>query len=327
LRVAAIDIGTNTVLLLIAEVGDDEGVVPIVERAEITRLGQGVDRARTLAPEAVERTLACLRDYAAEIAAHEVARLDVVGTSAMRDAAAATAGPGREFIERARALLGVAPRVISGDEEASLAFAGGVAGLGLSGEVTAFDIGGGSTEIIRGQLERGAAQVSKRQSVDMGSVRLFERHVRADPPSATEIAAVQAFVLDQLLPHAPPPAGQSLVGMAGTVTTVAAVARGIAPYDPAQIHGARLSLREIAETSRRLRQLPLAERKQLTGLEEKRADVIPIGAVILETIVGWAHADEIVVSDRGVRWGVALQLAKSLLTSAAKEGQRHGPVT
>ena len=317
MRVAAIDIGTNTVLLLIAEVGPGGGLVPIVERAEITRLGQGVDRARVLAPAAVERTLACLRDYAAEIARHDVARLDVVGTSAMRDAGAASGGSGGDFVESACAILGTAPRVVTGDEEAWLAFSGGLAGLGLSGGVTAFDIGGGSTEIIRGEL-RGGALVAQRQSVDMGSVRLFERHVRADPPSAMEMSVVRAFVLDQLLPLSPPPSGQPLVGMAGTVTTMAAVARGIAPYDPARIHGARLALREIVETTRKLCELPLAARKAVTGLEEKRADVIPVGAIILETIVLWARVEEIVVSDRGVRWGVALQLAKGLLESAAK---------
>ena len=320
MRVAAIDIGTNTVLLLIAEVGENGGLVPIVDRAEITRLGQGVDRARALAPAAVERTLACLRDYAAEIDKHAVAGLDVVGTSAMRDAAAARSGPGADFMEGARAILGTPPRVISGDDEASLAFSGGLAGLGLSGAVTAFDIGGGSTEIIRGQVDGAVVRLAERQSVDMGSVRLFERHVRSDPPSTMEMAAVRTFVLDQLLLLTPPPSGQPLVGMAGTVTTVAAVARGIAPYDPARIHGVRLSLREIAETARQLRELPLAERKQLTGLEEKRADVIPVGAVILETIVGWARAEEIVVSDRGVRWGVAMQLAKTLLAGTAKSG-------
>ena len=154
----------------------------------------------------------------------------------------------------------------------------------------------------------------------MGSVRLFERHVRSDPPSAMEMSVVRAFVLDQLLPVPPPPSGQPLVGMAGTVTTMAAVARGIDPYDPARIHGARLTLREIAETARKLCELPLAERKKLTGLEEKRADVIPVGAVILETIVAWARTEEIVVSDRGVRWGVALQLAKGLLESAVQSG-------
>jgi exopolyphosphatase/guanosine-5'-triphosphate,3'-diphosphate pyrophosphatase len=246
-----------------------------------------------------------------------VERLDVVGTSAMRDAAAAS-GPGAHFMESARAVLGTAPRVISGAEEASLAFAGGLHGLGLSGEVTAFDIGGGSTEIIRGNLAAGPAHIAQRQSLDMGSVRLLERHVRSDPPSVAEMAEVLAFVSAELALLAPPPARQPLVGMAGTVTTVAAVAREIAPYDPAQIHGARLSLADIAETGRRLCALPLAARKKLTGLEEKRADVIPVGAAILEAIVRWARAEEIVVSDRGVRWGVALQLAETQLTGGGK---------
>lgn len=310
MRVAAIDIGTNTVLLLIAEVGEGGELVPIVDSAQITRLGQGVDRTRALLPEAVERTLTCLEGYAGVIAEHGVTQLDVVGTSAMRDAAASQ-GPGADFVARAARILGTTPRVVSGDEEAVLAFSGGLVGLGLSGPVTAFDIGGGSTEIIRGQVEGRAARITQRQSVDMGSVRLFERHVKSDPPSAAEMSTVRAFVLDQLSPLPPPPSGQPLIGMAGTVTTTAAVARGIDPYDPVRIHGMRLTQREIAATARTLRELALVERKKLTGLEEKRADVIPVGAVILETIVDWACAEEIVVSDRGVRWGVALQLAKN----------------
>jgi exopolyphosphatase/guanosine-5'-triphosphate,3'-diphosphate pyrophosphatase len=318
LRVAAIDIGTNTVLLLVAEVGNDGGIVPIVERAEITRLGQGVDKSRTLAPEAVERTLECLRDYAGEIARHDVSRIDVVGTSAMRDAAASSDETGGGFIFRAQAILGTAPRVVSGDEEAVLAFSGGLAGLGVAGAVTAFDIGGGSTEVIRGHVDGGAVRIMARQSVDMGSVRLFERHVQTDPPSVEEMGALAAFVTAQLAPLKPPPRGEPLVGMAGTVTTIAAIARGIDPYDPARIHGMRLSRREIADTARVLRKLPLAERKKLGGLEEKRADVIPVGAAILDTIIAWAGADEIVVSDRGVRWGVALQLARNALHRAAQ---------
>ncbi len=312
MRVAAIDIGTNTVLLLIAEVKESGGLVPVVDRAEITRLGQGVDRARALAPEAVERTLRCLADYAAVIRAHGVDRTDVVGTSAMRDAG----GPGEknEFVERAADILGVAPRVVSGDEEASLAFAGGLLDLGLEGDVTAFDVGGGSTEIIRGRLSNGRAEVHERKSLDIGSVRLFERHVRSDPPSATETSVVRAFVLDQLLGLAPPPEGRPLVGMAGTVTTLAAVARGLDPYDPNRIHGMRLGAGEIASVGQRLGKLTVAERKTVAGLEPKRADVIPVGAIIVEAVVAWARAREVIVSDRGVRWGLALELARSLGT-------------
>jgi exopolyphosphatase/guanosine-5'-triphosphate,3'-diphosphate pyrophosphatase len=305
LRVAAIDIGTNTVLLLIAEVGEGGVLVPILDRAEITRLGQGVDRTRALAPEAVERTLACLSRYAEDIARHEVDRLDIAGTSAMRDAS-----NGGEFIARASSILGMAPRVVSGDEEASLTFTGGLLGLGIAGDVVAFDVGGGSTELISGRVTGSTSEVRERRSLDMGSVRLFERYVRSDPPSSMEMSAVRAFVLDQLLGVAPPARGRPLVGMAGTVTTLAAVAQGIAPYDPAKVHGMRLAAGEVAATARRLTELSLAERRGVAGLEPKRADVIPVGAAIVEAILGWARADEIIVSDRGVRWGLALELAR-----------------
>jgi exopolyphosphatase/guanosine-5'-triphosphate,3'-diphosphate pyrophosphatase len=315
LRVATIDIGTNTVLLLIVEVREDGSLVPIVDRAEITRLGQGVDRTHALAPEAVERTLACLSDYAAEIARSGAERVGVVGTSAMRDAAGGRAGDGKnEFIDRAAAILGVAPRVVSGADEASLAFAGGLLGLGLEGDVVAFDVGGGSTELIRGSTSGGAVQVHERTSLDVGSVRLYERHVRSDPPSSIEMAEVRTAVLDQLRGLVPPPSGRPLVGMAGTVTTLAAVARGIEPYDPKRVHGMRLGAAEIAETARRLNGLPVAERKTVRGLEPKRADVIPVGAAIVEAVIGWARASEIVVSDRGVRWGLALELSREFST-------------
>jgi exopolyphosphatase/guanosine-5'-triphosphate,3'-diphosphate pyrophosphatase len=308
-RVAAIDIGTNTVLLLIAEARDG-GLVPILDRAEITRLGQGVDRTRTLAPEAIERTLACLSDYAKDIREHRVDKLAVAGTSAMRDAGA-TRGDKADFVGRATAILGVEPRVVSGDEEANLTFAGGMLGLGLEGDVVAFDVGGGSTELIFGAVNASEAKVRRRTSLDVGSVRLSERHVESDPPSATEMSAVRAFVDDQLRSVAPPESIPTLVGMAGTVTTLAAVARGIDPYDPEKVHGMRLGAREIAETSRRLTRLPLAERKIVRGLQPKRADIIPVGAAIVEAVVDWARAREIVVSDRGVRWGLALDLARS----------------
>jgi exopolyphosphatase/guanosine-5'-triphosphate,3'-diphosphate pyrophosphatase len=300
-RVAAIDIGTNTVLLLIAERDSSGALVSVIDRATITRLGQGVDQTRALAPEAIERTLSCLGDYAAEIANHGVRVVDAVGTSAMRDAKSDA------FIERARQILGVAPRVIPGDEEATLSFAGGLLGLGLTGPVTAFDIGGGSTEVIVGTASAtGDAKIERRKSVDVGSVRLFERQVHTDPPSAAEMSAVAKAVMDQLQAIPRPPPGQPLVGMAGTVTSVAAIARSVEPYDPNRIHGMRLSLGEVAETARRLASVGLAERKRVTGLEPKRADVIPVGAAIMHQVLTWAGATEVIVSDRGLRWGVAL---------------------
>jgi exopolyphosphatase/guanosine-5'-triphosphate,3'-diphosphate pyrophosphatase len=311
LRVATIDIGTNTVLLLVAERRDQGELLPVVERAQITRLGQGVDRTRSLSKEAVERTLECLATYAAEIQRIGVDAVDVVGTSAMRDVARAGSS-GQEFIQRTTELFGGPPRVISGEEEAALTFAGGVYGLGLEGEVAAFDVGGGSTELIMGRIDAGVPHLESRTSLDVGSVRLTERHVQHDPPSAMELSVVSAFVLDQLLSVPRPGAARPLVGMAGTVTTLAAIARAIDPYNAARVHGMRLGAAEVDECARRLSALPLNERKLVPGLEPKRADVIPVGAMIVRAVLSWAGATELIVSDRGVRWGAALALAERL---------------
>src|SRR6187551_46354 len=191
MRAATIDIGTNSVLLLVA---DSEGgaLRPVLERATVTRLGEGVDKNRRLLPAARERTLACLSDYAQQLRTLGVSRLDAVGTSAMRDAAG-----GQDFVARAAAILGVAPRVIDGNEEARLTFAGALSGLpapsGTSenGKVTVFDIGGGSTEIIVGTSSATTRRIAAAVSLNIGSVRLFERHVRSDPPSAEEMRSVQ----------------------------------------------------------------------------------------------------------------------------------------
>jgi exopolyphosphatase/guanosine-5'-triphosphate,3'-diphosphate pyrophosphatase len=293
--------------------------VATTERCEITRLGEGVDKAKTLLPQAIERTLACLRDYASTLASLGVDALDVVGTSAMRDAGRGSGDRASEFIGRATEILGVAPRVISGEEEASLTFAGGVLGLGLSGPLTAFDVGGGSTEVIRGLVAQEGTTVQERASLDVGSVRLFERLVRTDPPSVAELASVREAVEQQLAALTPPPLGQPLVGMAGTVTTLAAVARAIDPYDSARVHGLRIPAAELSATGRRLAAQSLSERQKIAGLQPKRADVIPIGAVIVEAVLSWARADELIVSDRGVRWGLAMALASSTLRNQGRQ--------
>jgi len=309
LRVACIDIGTNTTLLLIAERDEQGRLAPLVERATITRLGQGVDHSRALHPDAVARTLACLSRYAVELASVGVEALDVVGTSALRDADERGDPGAREFMERSRSILGMAPRVVSGEEEASLSFSGGLLGLGLSdGPVQVFDIGGGSTELIGGQLVAGEPRVEQRVSLDIGSVRLFERFVRSDPPSTGELSAIRAYIDGELLRAPRPAALARWVGTAGTVTTVAAIARGIDPYDASKIHGLRLSASEITATTHRLCSVGLEERRAIGGLEPQRADIIPVGATLLACIVAWAGIGTIVVSDRGVRWGLALQL-------------------
>jgi exopolyphosphatase/guanosine-5'-triphosphate,3'-diphosphate pyrophosphatase len=304
-KLAAIDIGTNSVLMLIAET-KNSGLSPVLERATITRLGEGVDRTRELGEAARARTLACLADYAKDIERHAPERVVAVGTSAMRDA---RGGPA--FAKEAQALLGVLPLVIDGDREAALTFRGTLSGLGLAGRVAVFDVGGGSTEIVVGELSssRAAPMIESATSVDIGSVRLFERHVRSDPPIASEIAALTADVDRALGAVRNVPEDATLVGVAGTVTTLAAIASGMDPYDGVRIHGSRLELDVISDLARRLARLPLAERKGLPGLEPRRADVIVAGALLVERFVAWSNKPGIVVSDRGVRWGLAEELA------------------
>ena len=301
-KVAAIDIGTNSVLLVIAAA--EAGVArPLLERATITRMGEGVDQSRRLAPAAVERNLACLRAYADDLRAHGSPRLDVVGTSALRDAQGA-----EEFLDQAEAILGVRPRVIAGDEEARLTFRGALSGLRLAGKLLVFDIGGGSTELILGDAA-GAAPPESRVSLDIGSVRLFERHVRTDPPRAAELAQLEADIARELAEATPlsrVAAGEpiTLVGVAGTVTTLKALELGMPAYDPARVHGATLTLSAVEDLCAKLASLPLAERAQLPGLEPKRADVIVAGALIVRDLLRRAGAEAMVVSDRGVRFGL-----------------------
>lgn len=307
MRVAAIDIGTNSVLLLVAERNAEGELVPVFEQATITRLGQGVDRTRRLEDEAIERTLACLGHYAEEIGRLGAERVDAVGTSAMRDASG-----GEGFIARASDILGVAPRVISGEEEARLTFTGALGGLGLERgvEVTVFDVGGGSTELVSGKLGDDGPDLSLVESFDIGSVRLFERFIHHDPPLPSEIQASLDAALGSLS-STPKPAVGALVGIAGTVTTLGAIARAIEPYDGARIHGLCLQADDLRQVARRLWSTSLAERKTLPGLEPKRADVIVTGAAIVDAVLTWSGAREIRISDRGVRWGLAERLAAS----------------
>jgi exopolyphosphatase / guanosine-5'-triphosphate,3'-diphosphate pyrophosphatase len=301
-KVAAIDIGTNTVLLTIAA-ADAAGPRPLLQRATITRMGEGVDKTRRLAPAAVLRNLECLRAYAEDLRAHGSPRLDVVGTSALRDAEGASA-----FLDAAERILGVRPRVIAGDEEARLTFRGALSGLTLAGKLLVFDIGGGSTELIVGEAS-GVAPPESRVSLDIGSVRLLERHVRSDPPEPRELADIEADIerafasagpLARVHAHEP----LTLVGVAGTVTTLKALELGLAAYDPARVHGAVLTLSAVEALCAKLTSLPLAERQQLPGLEPKRADVIVAGALIVRDLLRRAGAAETIVSDRGVRFGL-----------------------
>jgi len=308
-RVATLDIGTNSVLLLIAEPGP-HGLVPLFERATITRLGEGVDRTKQLAASARERTLRCAEEYARDIERFGVTRAAAVGTSALRDAEG-----GQEFTLELARVLGFTPQVIAGEREAALTFRGALSGLTLSGPVIVFDVGGGSTEIVQGDVQAAGAVAREAVSLDIGSVRLFERHISADPPRADELARVRADI-EQALAGAPRAAPNvTLVGVAGTVTTLASIALALDVYDSARVHGARLTRRTVTELAASLARVPLAERRTRTGLDPRRADVIVVGAAIVEAVLAWrgaatrgSDADELVVSDRGVRFGLAEEL-------------------
>ncbi len=302
MRVAAIDIGTNTVLLLVAEKRADGTIVALEERATITRLGQGVDKTRQLAPEAVERTNACLSDYAAVTKQLGVEKVAVVGTSAMRDA-----GGGEAVRAHVKTQLGVEARTISGDEEARLTFAGALSGLPLDERsVVVFDIGGGSTEVVHG--DRGG-NIRFAHSFDVGSVRLTERHVKNDPPTAEEREAATQTARDAF--GSLPAFGDAhVVGIAGTVTTLAAVSLEMREYDGAKVHGHRMKTSELARVVRDLSAVPLDVRKDIAGLEPKRADVIIAGGLIATAFLERVGANEVTISDRGVRWGLAEDLVR-----------------
>jgi exopolyphosphatase/guanosine-5'-triphosphate,3'-diphosphate pyrophosphatase len=300
--VAAIDIGTNSVLLSIARGTADGAFERVLERATITRLGRGVDASGRLDDAAIERTLAVLADYAAEARAHS-ARIAAVGTSALRDAANA-----ERFLTAAHATLGCAVEVIAGAREAELSFAGALAGLGVDASgVTVVDIGGGSTELVR----RGAGGTLITDSLEIGAVRLHERHRVSIPARASELAAVRTDVMHALSasrvqPRAP------LIAVAGTATTLAAIEGAVDPYDSTRIHGSALTRDQIERQCARLAALSLEERTWIPGLAAARADVIVVGALILDCVCAQAQADHVVISDGGVRIGLTLEMLREV---------------
>ena len=306
MRVAAIDIGTNTILLLVAERQADGSLSALLDRATITRLGEGVDRSRRFSPAAVARTCACIEDYAESVRKLDVDRIAVVGTSAMRDAAG-----GHEVRDCVGKSLGVEARVVSGEDEARLAFRGALSGLSIDSreETAVFDIGGGSTEVVLGRSEKGLLSFAYLESFSLGSVRLTERLLAHDPPAASELKALggtldKAFSLVPQLPDSRAP-----VGIAGTMTTLASVSMGMVPYNGARLHGRSLSREELRSTVSRLASLNLSARRDVPGMEPKRADVIVAGGYIALALLDHWNAAAVTISDRGVRWGLAEELA------------------
>ena len=302
--VAAIDCGTNTVKLLI-------GALPqvVVRETRIVRLGQGVDASGRLAPEALDRTFAAIDEYAALVGEHDVARIRFCATSATRDAENSEV-----FAEGVRARLGVTPEVLTGAEEAALTYAGAVRHLREEPAlpVLVVDIGGGSTELILGSSTRsdpGEAPAAA-HSMDIGSVRLHERHLRSDPPTREEIAGCVADIERHLDACPVPPEGAAtVVGVAGTVTSVAAGALDLPGYDREAIDQAVLPIDAVQAMVERLVALPLAQRLTLPWLHPDRADVIDAGALILSRVLRRTRVGSLLVSEADILDGIAWSLA------------------
>lgn len=308
-RVAAIDCGTNSLRLLVADLDAPAGtLVDVDRRMKIVRLGQGVDRTGALAPEALRRTFTVLRDYAALIERYGVRAVRFVATSATRDASNRD-----EFVAGVQDILGVAPEVVTGAEEAALSFAGATRELVERGDLArpflVVDIGGGSTEFILGDPVAGAAAA---RSVDVGCVRLTERHLHDDPPTGEQVAAAEADVEAALALAAesvPVDEARTLVGLAGSVTTVAAIALHLPAYLPERIHHSRIGANEICRTADRLLAMTRAERAALPVMHPGRVDVIGAGALVLATIVDRLAFSEVVVSEHDILDGIAWSLA------------------
>lgn len=300
MRVAAVDVGTNSTRLLVAEAQAD-GFRPLDRRMTITRLGEGVDRRRAFAPEALERTLVTVAEYAAICGEYSVERMRVTGTSAVRDARNRD-----EFFEGVRVLTGSDPEVLSGEEEARATFRGTMSDLPGERPALVVDIGGGSTELIAGGGEPRALV-----SIDFGCVRMFEKHLHSDPPAPEELASLRAEVgaaIEGARADLEVPAGALLIGVAGTVTQLATLNAGLPVYDPDVTHHAVLSHGDVRRLARRLETLPYEKRSRVKGLEPGRVDVIVAGAEILLCVMESFDAPEILASEKDILDGLVLEL-------------------
>lgn len=302
-RVAAFDCGTNSLRLLIADLDARSGeMTELVREMRIVRLGQGVDRTGRISEESMARTFTALDEYAAVVAEHRPTRMRFCATSAARDAANAA-----DFMTGVEQRLGVEPEVIDGDEEARASFAGVTRVLGeVIGPVLVLDIGGGSTELILGDAD---GTVLLAESLDIGSVRLAERHFHDDPPTEQQVAALEADV-DAALDgcRVDPSVARTVVGVAGTVTTVAAGALGLPAYDRSRIHLARLPRAQVHATVEALVAMTTEQRRTLGWVHPGRADVIGAGGLILDRILKRTKVADLIVSESDILDGIAWSL-------------------
>lgn len=320
-RVAAVDCGTNSIRLLVADADPRTGeLTELDRRMTIVRLGQGVDRTGRLAPEALERTFAACHAYAEAIKEHGAERLRFVATSASRDAENRD-----EFVRGVLDILGVEPEVVTGDQEAEFSFTGATRELAgrddLATPYLVVDIGGGSTEFVVG-----ADRVRAARSVDVGCVRMTERHlvrdgVVTDPPTAEQVAAMRADIeaaLDLAEETVPLREARTLVGLAGSVTTIAAIALDLAEYDSERIHHSRVPIARVREITEWLLRSTHAERAAVPSMHPGRVDVIGAGALVLLSIMERTGAGEVVVSEHDILDGIAFKVAED--AEAARRG-------
>ncbi|GAA3742133.1 Ppx/GppA phosphatase family protein [Salinactinospora qingdaonensis] len=324
--VAAVDCGTNSIRLLVSEVSeldeDELQAIDVERRMEIVRLGQDVDRTGAFAPEALERTFTALRDYAELMRGHGIEpgpdTVRMVATSASRDVSNREA-----FVAGVREIIGVEPEVITGDEEAELSFIGATAELeaqdseddGFQRPYLVVDIGGGSTEFVLGHddgAEGGAVRAAR--SVDIGCVRLTERHFAEDPPTAEQIAAATADIeagLDEAERTVPLTEAATVVCVAGTATTIAGIALELPEYDAERIHHGRVSQERVHEMARELLAMPRERRAEIPVMHPGRVDVIAAGTLILDRVLARTGAVEFVASEHDILDGIAWSLGLS----------------
>ncbi|WP_375499454.1 exopolyphosphatase [uncultured Jatrophihabitans sp.] len=301
MRVAALDCGTNSIRLLVADTDEDgTGLVDVHRETRIVRLGQDVDRTGRLAPEALERTRAALVDYALTVTETGAERIRLVATSATRDAQNRD-----DFVDMVRGQLGIDPDVVTGAEEAALSFAGAVGVLGdVSGGLLVADIGGGSTELVRG----GDGPL-RAHSLDVGAVRMTERYFRDDPPTAMQVQAAEQDVR-AAINQARSLIGDNVpvVGVAGTVTTVVAMILGLTRYDADRLDGAVVTADAVRDVSERLLTMTREERSAVPVIHPGRVDVIAAGALILRVLLDETDVIELTSSEHDILDGIALSM-------------------
>ncbi len=306
-RVAAVDCGTNSLRLLVADVDPGRGqITDVARQMEVVRLGQCVDRTGWLAPAALQRTMAVLHDYAGVIAGSGAQAVRMVATSATRDASNAA-----DFTRQVKEVLGVAPEVLTGAEEAALSFTGATAELAGRPEAAPFlvtDIGGGSTEFVLGA----AGHIDAAISVNIGCVRMTERHLHGDPPTPDQVAAATADIdtaLDQVAAEVPVGQARTLVGLAGSVTTVAGIALGLQTYAAERIHHSHIPVADVHRVTQQLLAQTRAERAAIAVMHPGRVDVIGGGALVLDRTMYRFGFAEVLVSEHDILDGIAWSLA------------------